>query len=313
MGTGVATPGLTVLGLAEAARGRPDLVEPFLGSLVPIDRVGSLAGTFVHVAAGVHVAGPLQTFFGQAAERMAPDNRTLIVAEAGSSIAYIEGCSAPIYTPHTKRSATVEIIAGVGASVKHTTIQNWSTNVDNQIEKRASVDAGGSVEWVDAVLGSRSTATRIVTTLHGDASTASVASMASADTHQRHQVDVTMEHAAANTSSTSLIKMLGSGQGAITSSCSALGAAASSGSQLLVQSLRVDGSPQLHFHDGALADQLDIEPAHLQYLMRRGLARQEALALIVCGFIEPITRTLPMEYAVEWERLIELHLDRSMG
>lgn len=307
--------GVTVLELSSALSDHSELIEPYLGSLVPIDRtpLHDLSGTFVHVAAGVHVSEPLQTFFGQQAERMAPESRTLIVAESGSSVAYIEGCSAPIYTPHTDRSSIVEIVVKPGASVRHTTIQNWSTNVVNKIEKHAIVEAGGHVEWVDAVLGSRATATHIVSTLAGATAAASVTSMVSADTGQQHEVDVTMEHKAAHTSSRSLIKMLGSGDGAVTSRHAVTGQVSASAAQSVVESLRLDGSPQLRHQNAADADQRSTESAHLEYLMRRGFSRSEAVALIVGGFIEPITRTLPMEYAVEWERLIELHLDRAIG
>lgn len=306
---------VTVLDLSSALSDHSELIEPYLGSLVPIDRTSlhDLSGTFVHVAAGVHVAEPLQTFFGQQAERMAPESRTLVVAEPGSSVAYIEGCSAPIYTPHTDRSSIVEIVVRPGASVRHTTIQNWSTNVVNKIEKHATVEAGGSVEWVDAVLGSRSTATHIVSTLTGAAAAASVTSMVSADTGQQHEVDITMEHKVARTFSNSLIKMLGSGDGGVTSRHSVTGPVPASAAQSLVESLRLDGSPQLRHQDTAALAERSIESTYLEYLMRRGFSRNEAVALIVGGFIEPITRTLPMEYAVEWERLIELHLDRAIG
>lgn len=304
-------PGVTMLDLALARRSVPALVDPFLGSVVPLDCTDPLDGTFVHVAAGVDVAAPLQTFFGQQAERMAPESRTLIVAEAGSSVSYIEGCSAPIYTPHTERRSVVEIIVGAGAAVRHTTIQNWSTNVVNQVDKQATVEAEGGVEWIDAALGSRSTTTRIVTHLMGASASASVLSLLSADTGQQHEIDVAMEHEAASTSSASLVKMLGSGEGAITSHHAALGEVKHA--QCEVQALRLDGSPQLSHESAEPCEQLDVERAHLRYLMRRGFSRSQSVALIVGGFISPITRTLPMEYAVEWERLIELHLDRAIG
>lgn len=320
--------GVWVTDLETARRDAPQLVDPHLGSWLTDRARDDVAGTFVHVAAGVCVPEPVQTFFGREAERLAPDHRMLIVAEAGSDVSYIEGCSAPIYTPHTERHSMVEIVVKPGAMVRHTTIQNWSANVHSFVDRHATVEQGGRVEWVDATLGSRATTTRIVSSLTGAGATASAISMVSADSGQAHDVEVEMLHVAPQTSSTVLTKMLGSGDGVVMSR-HVLRADARSQSSAAAHALRVDGHPRLQHEQsgsgGATASdsetQLEVtqfevkslEVAHLEYLMRRGLSRTQAVALIVSGYLEPVTRTLPLEYAVEWERLIELHLDRAIG
>lgn len=315
--------GVWVSDLETARRDAPQLVEPHLGTWLTDRARGGVTGTFVHVAAGVRVAAPVQTFFGRDAERLAPDHRTLIVAEAGSNVSYIEGCSAPIYTPHTERNSAVQVVVRPGARVRYTTIQNWSANVHNTVDRHAAVEEDGGVEWVDAALGSRATATRIVTSLEGAGATASAISMVSADSGQIHEIAVEMLHLAPQTSSTVLTKMLGSGDGVVVSR-HIVRADGGSRSSAVAQALRLDGDPRLQ-HElfmpaGARVSASDpqfevenVEVAHLEYLMRRGLSRTQAVALIVNGYVEPVTRTLPLEYAVEWERLIELHLDRAIG
>lgn len=309
--------GVTMVDLATALAESPRLVERHLGSLLPHDGDELISGTFVHVEAGCRVGEPLESFFGRDAEQMAAHSRTLIVAEAGSEVGYIEGCSAPIYTPHRERHSTIEIVVGVDATVRHTTIQNWSTNVENTIEKHARVNAGARIDWVDAMLGSRSTNARIVSELAGNGAHASATLMVSADTGQQHDVDVEMVHAVAEASSTSVTRLLGAGDGSIRSRHVMRGGALKPGhAASFAQSLRVDGAPEISHHADQFDqtnDALELEPSHIDYLMQRGLERHQAVALIVSGFIDPITRTLPMAYAVEWERLIELHLQRAIG
>ncbi len=316
--------GVTVLDLGRALLEYPDLVHPYLGSLVPSEGTDLVAGTFIHVAAGAVVADPVHTFFGREVERMAATSRTLIVAEPGSSVAYIEGCAAPIYTPHHDRRSTVEVIVGTGATVRHTTIQNWSTNARNTVVKHATVAAAGRVEWVDAALGSSATTTRLVTQLRGDAASASVLSMVSAAQGQRHDVESLVAHEAEQTSSDSLTKLLGSNGGSITSRQVLQMSAACDGAQAKVrsESLVIDGAPDVHHvievsDVGAGDNRVDrssddarIDEAHVAYLMRRGLSRVDAIGMIVTGYLEPIARSLPLEYSIEWEQAIQLSLSQ---
>ncbi len=315
--------GVWVTDLETARRDAPQLVEPHLGTWLTDRSVGGTGGTFVHVAAGVRVAAPLQTFFGRDAERLAPDHRTLIVAEAGSDVSYIEGCSAPLYTPHSERNSVVEVVVGPGAVVRHTTIQNWSANVHNTVERHANVHHDGRVEWVDAVLGSRSTKTKCVTRLAGSRASGSFLSLLIAGSAQTHEVAATMLHAAPDTSSAMETRMIGSSDGVATSR-HAIEGAVEMAAESKARTLRLDGDPQLRHQltdqtgvglrpTVASFEEASIEASHLRYLMQRGLSRNQAMAVIVGGFIGPITRTLPLEYSVEWDRLIELHLDGAIG
>ena len=319
--------GVTMLDLSTALVECPDLVHPHLGSLVPLDGSHPLSGTFVHVAAGVVVADPLQTFFGREAERMAATSRTLIVAEADSSVAYLEGCAAPIYARSSDRSSTVEVIVGVGATVRHATIQNWSTNVQSTVTKHATVQAAGRVEWLDAALGSSQATTRLATRLGGTAASASVLSMISAGKGQNHEAEILIAHEAPQTSSVTLSKLLGSDDGSITSRHALQMGPASGASRAVVRSetLLIDGLPDVSdtidvSGDGAVAGRLEhstvdgrIDETHVRYLMRRGMSRAEAVGMMVTGYLEPIARSLPLEYAIEWEQAIQLDIARAIG
>ena len=319
--------GLTVLALEAALLECPDLVRPHLGSLVPVDDPGPLTGTFIHVAAGVVVVDPLQPFFGREAERIAASSRTLIVAEQGSSIAYIEGCAAPIYTPHSDRSSAVEIVVGPGATVRHTTIQNWSTNVRTTVDKHATVAGGGRIEWIDAALGSLESTTRLVTRLDGDAASASVLSMISAGMGQRHDAEFLTAHEGAATSSTALSKLLGSGTGSVTSRHVLHMESATSRADARSEALCVEGSPEFEQSfavTGGAAGSNDnrvarssteegLDERQLRYLMQRGLSRSAAAGLLVTGYLRPIARSLPLEYSVEWEQAIQFGIAQAMA
>lgn len=315
--------GVTVLDLGTALLEYPELVHPHLGSLVPLDSADPLDGTFIHVAAGVVVPDPLQTFFGREAERMAATSRTLIVAEPGSSVAYIEGCAAPIYTRHTDRRSTVEIVVGAGATVRHATIQNWSTNVRHTVLKHATVGDDGKVEWLDAALGSSETTTRLVTRLRGKAAAASVISMLSAGSGQRHDAEMLVDHEGAETSSNTRSKLLGRSDGSVVSRHILQMGSASSHAITTAERLCIDGAPELHHSSEASGDEADqvvafsaeqhVDDVHLKYLMQRGLSRAEAVGMVVTGYLEPIARELPLEYAIEWEQAIQLDLQQALG
>jgi len=315
--------GVTVLDLRTALLEYPELVHPHLGSLVPLDSADPLDGTFIHVAAGVAVPDPLQTFFGREAERMAATSRTLIVAEPESSVAYIEGCAAPIYTRHTDRRSTVEIVVGAGATVRHATIQNWSTNVRHTVLKHATVGDDGKVEWLDAALGSSETTTRLVTRLRGKAAAASVISMLSAGSGQRHDAEVLIAHEGEETSSNTLSKLLGRSDGSVRSRHVLQMEATSSCATTTSEALCIDGGPEFHQSceksgDGAkqivaFTTERHVEDLHLEYLMRRGLSRAEAVGMVVTGHLSQIAGKLPLEYAVEWDRAIQLELEQVIG
>lgn len=317
--------GVTVLDLATARLDMPDLLAAHLGALVALDSARDSTGTVVHVAAGVEVAAPLQPFFGRNAERLAPDHRLLIVVEPGATLSYIEGCAAPIYTPHTKRRSIVELFVGEGATVRHTTIQNWSAHVIMNSTKSAAVAQNGRVEWIHAALGSAITNTHLSTSLDGVEASASVVSMLAASDGQRHDAIVESAHGAPGTTSSAVMKMLGGGGGSITHRHRVdMGPEdRDERAHLRSETLRIDDP--LTVSDsvelpGAVRDRVvasaverRVDDGQVDYLMRRGLSRSTSVAMIVLGYLEPIARTLPMEYRIEWERSIELDVAKALG
>ena len=312
----------------------PDLVKQYFGKVIPPNdnKFASLntatwsGGSFIYVPPGVKVDMPLQAYFRINAENMGQFERTLIIADEGSQVHYIEGCSAPVYTSDSLHSAVVEIVVKPSARVTYTTIQNWSNNVYNLVTKRARVEAEGHMEWIDGNIGSRLTMKYPAVWLVGPKASGEVLSVAYAGPGQHQDAGAKMVHAAPETTSTIISKSISKDagrtsyrglvkfeEGAYKSKsfvrCDAL---------LLDDISRSDTYPYIEVNEqdaqvGHEATVSRVGEDQLFYLMSRGLSEQQAMSMIVNGFIEPITRTLPMEYAVEWSRLIELQMEGSVG
>ncbi|MDQ1368517.1 MAG: Fe-S cluster assembly protein SufB, partial [Acidimicrobiaceae bacterium] len=317
-----------------ALREHPELVKQYFGTVIPLNdnKFAALnsavwsGGSFIYVPPGVKVDMPLQAYFRINSENMGQFERTLIIADEGAQVHYIEGCSAPVYTSDSLHSAVVEIICKASSRVTYTTIQNWSNNVFNLVTKRARCDAEAHMEWIDGNIGSRLTMKYPAVYLMGPKASGEVLSVAYAGKGQHQDAGAKMIHAAPETTSTIISKSISkdSGrtsyrglvkfeQGATKSKsfvrCDAL---------LLDDRSRSDTYPYIEFGEkdaqvGHEATVSKVGDDQLFYLMSRGLSEQQAMSMIVNGFIEPVTRTLPMEYAVEWSRLIELQMEGSIG
>src|SRR4051795_5111947 len=317
-----------------AVREHPELVRAWFGKIIPpndnkfsaLNSAVWSGGSFIYVPPGVEVEMPLQAYFRINAENMGQFERTLIIADKGSKVHYIEGCSAPVYTTDSLHSAVVEIVVGEAARVTYTTIQNWSNNVFNLVTKRARVEAEGHMEWIDGNIGSRLTMKYPAVVMVGPKASGEVLSVAYAGAGQHQDAGAKMVHAAPETTSTIVSKSI-SKDGGITTyrglvhvdegakNCKAF---VRCDALLLDEESVSNTKPYMEVEErdaqiGHEATVSKIGDDQLFYLMSRGLSEQQAMGMIVNGFIEPITRTLPMEYAVEWSRLIELQMEGSVG
>jgi Fe-S cluster assembly protein SufB len=326
--------GVIFLDTDSGLREHPEIFEEYFGSVIPAgdNKFAALntavwsGGSFVYVPKGVHVEIPLQAYFRINTENMGQFERTLIIADEDSYVHYIEGCTAPIYKSDSLHSAVVEIVVKKGARVRYTTIQNWSNNVYNLVTKRAVCEEGATMEWVDGNIGSKVTMKYPAVYLTGEHARGETLSIAFAGEGQHQDTGSKMVHIAPNTSSSIVAKSIARNGGR-------------SGYRGLVQ-VR-EGAKGVKYNvvcDALLVDQIsrsdtypyidvredDVTMGHeatvskvsedqLFYLMARGLEEQEAMALIVRGFVEPIARELPMEYALELNRLIELQMEGSVG
>ena len=252
--------------------------------------------------------------------------RTLIIADEGSEVHYIEGCSAPVYSTDSLHSAVVEIVCKKASRVTYTTIQNWSNNVYNLVTKRARADAEAHMAWIDGNIGSRLTMKYPAVYLMGPKASGEVLSVAYAGAGQHQDAGAKMVHAAPETTSTIISKSISKDAGRTTyrglvhvdEGAKGAKAYVRCDALLLDEKSRSDTYPYIEFgeHDAQVGHEATISKVgddQLFYLMSRGLSEQQAMSMIVNGFIEPVTRTLPMEYAVEWSRLIELQMEGSVG
>jgi Fe-S cluster assembly protein SufB len=330
----LAKQGVLFCDMDTALREYPDLVKQYFGTIIPANdnKFAALnssvwsGGSFIYVPPGVKVEMPLQAYFRINTENMGQFERTLIIADEGAQVHYIEGCSAPVYTTDSLHSAVVEIVCKRASRVTYTTIQNWSNNVFNLVTKRAYAEAEAHMEWIDGNIGSQLTMKYPAVYLMGPKASGEVLSVAYAGAGQHQDAGAKMVHAAPETTSTIISKSI-SKDGGRTSyrglvrfdegakrsksfvRCDAL---------LLDEKSRSDTYPYIEFgeHDAQVGHEATISKVgddQLFYLMSRGLSEQQAMGMIVNGFIEPVTRTLPMEYAVEWSRLIELQMEGSVG
>lgn len=326
--------GILFCDMNTAVREYPHLVKEYFGTIVPHDDSKFVAlntsmwsgGTFVYVPPGVKAEMPLQVELQTNAESGSQFERTLIIADEGAQLHYIEGCSAPVYTKGSQRSAVSEIVVRPNARVTYTTLQNWSSNVNNLVTKRARVEAGGHMAWTDGDIGSKLTVKQPEIYLVGDGATGEVLSVASAGKGQHQNVGAKVVHAAPNTTSRIISKSIGEGggvvkyrahvrvdQGAVGANCHVECDALLLDDRSVSTAVPVTdvAEPDAQISRGGTVSKITGD--QLYYLLSRGLSEEQAVGLIVNGFVEPIISTLPIEYAVEWSRLIELHMEGSVG
>ena len=317
-----------------ALREHPDIVREHFGTVIPANdnKLAALntavwsGGSFVWVPKGVEVDIPLQAYFRINSENAGQFERTLIIAEEGSSVHYVEGCTAPVFTTNTLHSAVVEIIVKKNARVRYTTIQNWSHNVYNLVTKRAVVQEGGAMEWIDANLGSKVTMKYPSVYLVGERAHGEVLSVAFADTGQHIDAGAKMVHAAPRTTSLINSKSISKGTGRtsyrglvkIYPGCVKSKSTVRCDALILDTTARSDTYPYMEVDEedvtiGHEASVSKVGEEQLFYLMSRGMTEAEATAMVVNGFIEPIVKTLPMDYAIEMNRLITLQMQGAIG
>ncbi|MDJ0663298.1 MAG: Fe-S cluster assembly protein SufB [Acidimicrobiia bacterium] len=317
-----------------AVREYPDLVKEYFGTIIPpndnkfaaLNSAVWSGGSFVYVPPGVHVEEPLQAYFRINAENMGQFERTLIIVDEGAFCHYVEGCSAPTYSSDSLHSAVVEVIVKEGGRCRYTTIQNWSNNVFNLVTKRAAAYKNATMEWVDGNLGSNLTMKYPAVWLMEEGAHGEVLSIAFANSGQHLDAGAKMVHAAPNTSSLITSKSIskGGGRSAYRGLVRVENEADNAKSFVRCDALILDEDSRSDTYPYMEIEESDVDLGHeatvskvgeeqLFYLMSRGLSEEEATAMIVAGFIEPIVRELPMEYAVELNRLIELQMEGSVG
>jgi Fe-S cluster assembly protein SufB len=326
--------GVIFLDTDTALREHEDIFKEYFGTVIPVgdNKFAALntsvwsGGSFIYVPKGVHVDIPLQAYFRINTENMGQFERTLIIVDEGAYVHYVEGCTAPIYSSDSLHSAVVEIIVKKNARCRYTTIQNWSNNVYNLVTKRATCEEGATMEWVDGNIGSKVTMKYPAVYMTGPHAKGEVLSVAMAGEGQHQDAGAKMVHAAPHTSSTIISKSIarGGGRTSYRGLVQVLEGSSNSKSTvkcdaLLVDTIsRSDTYPYVDIREddvamGHEATVSKISDDQLFYLMSRGLTEDEAMAMIVRGFIEPIAKELPMEYALELNRLIELQMEGAVG
>jgi Fe-S cluster assembly protein SufB len=326
--------GILFTDMDTAVREYPDVVRRFFGTIIPpgdnkfaaLNSAVWSGGSFIYVPPGVEVEMPLQAYFRINSENSGQFERTLIIADKGAKVHYIEGCSAPVYSSDSLHSAVVELVALDSARITYTTIQNWSPNVYNLVTKRARAEAEAHVEWIDGNIGSRLTMKYPAVVLAGPKASGEVLSVAYAGPGQHQDAGAKMIHAAPETTSTIVSKSISKDGGRTTyrGLVRVEDGAEKSKSFVRCDALLLDDISRSDTYPYQEIEEQDARIGHeatvskigqdqLFYLMSRGLDENQAMSMIVNGFIEPITRTLPMEYAVEWSRLIELQMEGSVG
>lgn len=312
----------------------PDLFKEYFGKIVTYgdNKFSALnsavwsGGSFVYIPKGVQVKRPLQAYFRINAKNMGQFERTLIIADEGSFATYVEGCTAPTYSENALHAAVVEVLVKRNARFRYTTIQNWSTNVFNLVTKRARVEENGIMEWVDGNLGSKVTMKYPSCYLVGEGARGEMLSIAYANKNQHQDAGAKMVHLAPNTSSQIISKSISAGGGrtsyrglvSVSSNAKNVKTHVVCDALILDDKSASDTFPVMGINEGSATVEHEatvskIGEEKLFYLQSRGLSENEAKSLIVSGFIEPIVKELPMEYAVELNRLIELEMEGSVG
>jgi len=326
--------GVIFLDMDSGLREHEDLVREYWATVIPPNdnKLAALnsavwsGGSFVYVPPGVSVEMPLQAYFRINTENMGQFERTLIIADEGSYVHYVEGCTAPTYSSSSLHSAVVELIAKPGARIRYTTVQNWSQNVFNLVTKRAVAQRDATVEWVDCNLGSKLTMKYPSVYLTGERAHGEILSIAFAGAGQHQDAGGKIIHAAPNTTSNIFAKSISKdgGRSSYRGLLEVAKGATGAKSKVVCDALLLDEHSRSDTYPTIRIGEDDVDVGHeatvskvgeeqLFYLQSHGLPEDEASKLIVNGFIEPIVKELPMEYAVEMNRLIELQMEGSIG
>lgn len=330
----LAKQGVIFLSIEDGLREHPDLFKEYFGTVIPIEdnKFAALnsavwsGGSFVYVPKGVTVELPLQAYFRLNVANIGQFERTLIIADEGSRVHYVEGCTAPQYTTNSFHSGVIEIVVKKGARVRYTTIQNWSTNVYNLVTQRAKVEEKGTMEWVDCNLGSKMTMKYPSTYLMGPGAHGEILSVAFAGKGQLQDAGAKVIHFAPDTSSKITSKSISKdgGRSSYRGLLKVYKGAKNVRSNVACDALLLDPASRSDTYPTIEIDEEDVTIGHeasvskvgeeqLFYLMSRGLSQEEATTMVVSGFIEPLVKELPMEYAVEMNRLIQLQMEGSVG
>lgn len=326
--------GVIFLSIDDGLKKYPELFKEYFGTVVPVqdNKYAALngavwsGGSFVYVPPGVKVEMPLQAYFRINAEAMGQFERTLIIVDEGAFVHYVEGCTAPTYSRDSLHTGVIEIVVKKGARCRYSTIQNWSNNVYNLVTQRALVYGDGTMEWVDANLGSKVTMKYPSTYLLEPGAHGEILSIAFASHNQHQDAGGKVVHAAPNTSSQIISKSIckDGGRSSYRGLLKIHEGAENSRSNVVCDALLLDGDSQSDTYPYIEIEEQDVHVGHeasvtkvsedqLFYLMSRGLTEDEANAMVVAGFIEPFVKELPMEYAVEMNRLIRLQMEGSVG
>ena len=326
--------GVIFLDTDTALKEHPEIFKEYFGTVIPAgdNKFAALntavwsGGSFVYVPPGVHVEIPLQAYFRINTENMGQFERTLIIADEDSYVHYIEGCTAPIYKSDSLHSAVVEIIVKKNARVRYTTIQNWSNNVYNLVTKRAIAHEGATMEWIDGNIGSKVTMKYPSVILAGEHARGETLSVAFAGEGQHQDAGAKMIHTAPNTSSSIVSKSIAraGGRSSYRGEIKIHAGAKNSKNTVMCDALLVDTISRSDTYPAIDVREDDVTMGHeatvsqvseeqLFYLQSRGIELDEAMAMIVRGFIEPIAKELPMEYALELNKLIEMQMEGAVG
>ncbi|MCH2123367.1 MAG: Fe-S cluster assembly protein SufB [Pirellulaceae bacterium] len=317
-----------------AIRDHPDLLREYFGTIIPpsdnkfaaLNSAVWSGGSFIYVPPGVKIEFPLQAYFRINAESMGQFERTLIIVDEGAEIHYVEGCTAPVYTTESLHSAVVEIVVKRGARCRYTTIQNWANNIYNLVTKRAMAYQDATMEWIDGNLGSRLTMKYPAVYMMEPGARGEILSIAFASNGQHQDAGAKLVHAAPNTTGQIISKSISKngGRSSYRGLVKVEKGAKQSKSNVVCDALildphsRSDTYPYIEINDqdvsvGHEASVSRIGEEQMFYLTSRGLSEAEASTMIVNGFIEPLVKELPMEYAVEMNRLIKLQMEGSVG
>jgi len=326
--------GVIFLDMDSGLREHEELVKQYFGTIIPqndnkfaaLNSAVWSGGSFIYVPPGVHIEMPLQAYFRINAENMGQFERTLIIVDEGAYVHYVEGCTAPIYSSDSLHSAVVEIVVKRGGRCRYTTIQNWSNNVYNLVTKRAVAYEDATMEWVDGNLGSKVTMKYPAIWLMGERAHGEVLSIAFGGKGQHQDAGGKVVHVAPRTSSVITSKSISKdgGRAGYRGLLQVAKGAVGSKSKVVCDALILDDESRSDTYPYIQVDENEVDLGHeatvskigeeqLFYLMSRGLSEGEASAMIVSGFVEPITKELPLEYAVEMNRLIQLQMEGSVG
>ena len=326
--------GVIFLDMDTALREHEDIVKQYMGTIIPqndnkfaaLNSAVWSGGSFIYVPPGVRIEMPLQAYFRINAENMGQFERTLIIVDEDAYVHYVEGCTAPIYSSDSLHSAVVEIVVKKGGRCRYTTIQNWSNNVYNLVTKRAVAYEGATMEWVDGNLGSKVTMKYPAIWLMGERAHGEVLSIAFGGKGQHQDAGGKVVHVAPRTTSVITSKSISKdgGRAGYRGLLQVAKGAVGSKSKVVCDALILDDESRSDTYPYIQVDESDVDLGHeatvskigeeqLFYLMSRGLSEAEATAMIVSGFVEPITKELPLEYAVEMNRLIQLQMEGSVG